>query len=149
MYWRDTPDTPPREGDLYEAMRTMADETIGKPGPGAAANPPTIELLGFPGCPNTPTVRANLKAALESLGSGKGGGGGGNGDAAWTFTDVNQEALAADDLRRGYPTPTILVNGRDLFGLPEPTTPTMSCRAYSGGVPDAAAIKAKLAAAGR
>ncbi len=137
VYWRDTPDTPPREGDLYEAMRTMADETIGKPDRAAAA--PTIELLGFPGCPSTPTIRANLKAALESLGGG----------AAWTFTDVNQHALPADDLRRGYPTPTILVNGRDLFGLPEPTDPTMTCREYSGGLPAAAEIKSRLQAAAR
>lgn len=136
VYWRDTPDTPPREGDLYDAMRTMADETIGKPDQGAqgGAALPTIELLGFPDCPNTPTIRANLKAALESLGP------------PWTFTDVNQQALPADDLRRGYPTPTILVNGRDLFGLARPTEPTMSCREYPGGVPDAPQIKAKIKA---
>lgn len=30
-YWRDTLDPPPLEGDLYSAMRQMADETMGPP----------------------------------------------------------------------------------------------------------------------
>lgn len=137
VYWRDTPDTPPREGGLFEAMRAMADETIGKPEAGATEVAPTIELLGFPDCPNTPILRANLKTALRSL------------SPAWTFTDVDQQTLPAADLRRGYPTPTILVKGHDLFGLPRPTEPTMSCREYSGGMPGADAIKAKLAAVTR
>ena len=84
---------------------------------------PAIELLGFPGCPNTPAMRENLTAALAAIGKG------------WAFQDTNQEALPEDDPRRGYPTPTILVNGRDLFGLPVPTAPSMGCRLYPGGVP--------------
>jgi hypothetical protein len=30
-YWRDTLDSPPLEGDLYQAMRAMAEETMGPP----------------------------------------------------------------------------------------------------------------------
>ena len=93
---------------------------------------PAIELLGFPGCPNTPAMRDNLHAALASIGKG------------WTFTDTNQEQLPASDLRRGWPTPTVLVNGRDLFGMPAPTAPSMGCRMYPGGVPSAADITDKL-----
>lgn len=96
---------------------------------------PTIELLGFPGCPNTPAMRANLKAALAAVGKG------------WTFKDTDQERLPEGDLRRGYPTPTVLVNGRDLFGMPAPTAPSMGCRMYPGGVPEAAEIATKLKAA--
>ncbi len=96
---------------------------------------PKIELLGFPDCPNTPTMRANLKAALASVGRG------------WTFTDTNQEKLPEGDLRRGYPTPTVLVNNHDLYGLPVPTAPSMGCRMYPGGVPDAGDIAGKLKAA--
>ena len=92
----------------------------------------TIELLGFEGCPNTPAMFASAKAAVAQLG--------------WKtrVVYVDQPALAADDLRRGYPTPTLLVNGRDLFGLPRPTKPDMGCRIYPGGVPDAKAIAEKL-----
>jgi hypothetical protein len=97
---------------------------------------PKIELLGFADCPNTPLLRTNLAAALAAHG--------------WTFDDLDQESLAPDDVRRGYPTPTVLVNGRDLFGLPEPAAPAMGCRVYPGGVPDAAAIGRRLGqAAGR
>lgn len=96
---------------------------------------PAIELLGFPGCPNTPAMRANLKAALTAVGKG------------WTFKDTDQEQLPEGDIRRGYPTPTVLVNGRDLYGLPVPTAPSMGCRMYAGGVPGAKDIAEKLRAA--
>jgi hypothetical protein len=96
------------------------------------ALPPRIELLGFPDCPNTPELRDNLEAALSAMGKG------------WTYTETNQEQLPESDLRRGWPTPTILVNGRDLFGMPAPTAPSMGCRMYAGGVPDAQTIAAWL-----
>lgn len=132
VYWRDTPDAPPREGDLYDAMREMADETMGKPMNTTTTTGPKIELLGFPDCPNTPALRANLTAALASIGKG------------WTFTDTDQERLPEGDIRRGYPTPTVLVNDRDLYGLPVPTAPNMGCRMYAGGVPDASDIAGKI-----
>jgi hypothetical protein len=93
-----------------------------------------IELLGFPGCPNTPAMREHLTAALKNLGGGL------------TFTDTNQEALPEHDLRRGWPTPTVLVNGADLFGMSPPTSPSMGCRMYPGGVPDAETIADRLTA---
>ncbi len=99
------------------------------------AEQPQIELLGFPDCPNTPEMREHLTAALASIGKG------------WSFTDTNQEKLPEGDLRRGWPTPTILISGRDLFGMPAPTAPAMGCRVYAGGVPDAADIAGKLRAA--
>ena len=45
--------------------------------------------------------------------------------------------------RRGYPAPTSLVHASDLFGLPVPTSPTMSCRTYAGGLPSVNDIAAK------
>lgn len=121
-YWRDRFNSPPSTGDLHEAMDQMGSDVLGGP---HAMN---IELLGFPTCPNTPAMRTNLRAALEAVGGGL------------TFRDVNQEELAASDGRRGWPTPTVLVNGHDLFGMSPPASPAMSCRVYTHGVPDAAAI---------
>lgn len=95
---------------------------------------PKIELLGFPDCPNKPAMRANLKAALSSIGKG------------WTFADTNQDKLPESDIRRGYPTPTVLVNDRDLFGLPVPTAPRMGCRMCPGGVPDSGEIAERVRA---
>ena len=96
------------------------------------ADQPAIELLGFPGCPNTPELRDSLTSALASIRKG------------WTFKDTNQEALPEHDLRRGWPTPTVLVNGRDLFEMPAPTAPSMGCRMYPGGVPSARNLAEKL-----
>ncbi|MCC6320581.1 MAG: hypothetical protein IT438_03995 [Phycisphaerales bacterium] len=93
---------------------------------------PTIELLGFPDCPNTPAMRHNLRGALALMGKG------------WSFADTNQEALDEGDTRRGWPAPTILVNGRDLFGMPPPVGAAMGCRVYPGGVPEAGAIADRL-----
>ena len=104
-----------------------------KGGPSGSTMPaPNIELLGTPGCPHTGSMRANLRAALTSI------------DRAWKFKDTNQETLPAADVRRGYGAPTILVDGRDLFGLPVPTAPAMSCRIYEGGTPDAAEIASRV-----
>lgn len=91
-----------------------------------------IELLGLPGCPNTPTMRRNLTEALHVVGM------------SLRFDDVNQERLPAADVRRGYPTPTVLVDGADLYGLPTPTGPAMGCRVYPGGVPSAEDIASRL-----
>lgn len=128
-YWRDRFNTLPITGDLDEAMTRMGQDVIsGPPSPRAAG----IELLGFPGCPHTPAMRRNLIAALESI------------DRGLTFREVNQEALAATDIRRGWPAPTVLVNGVDLFGMVPPSTPSMGCRMYDGGVPDSATMAARL-----
>ncbi len=105
--------------------------------PAIAASQPVIELLGFPECPNTPVMRDQLAAALSQLAPG------------WTFAETNQEQLPAGDLRRGYPTPTVLVNGRDLFGLPVPHATSLACRIYPGGMPDAAALAERLRAVTR
>lgn len=127
-YFRDGFNAPPSTGDLHEAMERMGREVLGSP------QAMRIELLGFPGCPNTPAMRSNLRAALESI----------SGDL--TFQDVNQESLPRSDTRRGWPTPTVLVNGKDLFGMPSPSTSAMGCRVYAGGVPDSASIAAKVRA---
>jgi hypothetical protein len=68
----------------------------------------------------------------------------GSGPAS-AFADVNQETLPESDIRRGWPTPTILVDGHDLFGMPAPSAPAMGCRVYPGGVPSAEEIRSRLA----
>lgn len=125
-YWRDRFNSPPTTGSLDQAMEAMGRDVLWSP---QVLN---IELLGFPDCPNTPAMRENLQAALASVGGGL------------TFTDVNQEALPDADIQRGWPTPTVLVNGRDLFGMLPPTSPSMGCRVYPGGVPDSATVAARL-----
>lgn len=71
----------------------------------------TLVLLTRDGCMNTPRMAANLESALGSLGR--------PGD--YSLIDIGD--LPPDDARTGYPTPTLLAGGRDVFDLPVPTPP--------------------------
>jgi hypothetical protein len=48
------------------------------------------------------------------------------------------------DKRAGYGSPTILVNGKDLFDSPFPETFNPSCRYYPNGLPNTKEIITKL-----
>jgi len=86
-------------------------------------SPLHIEVLGFSGCPNIADTRANVASAVTSLA------------LAATIEQIDQERLASGDPRRDWPSPTVLVNGRDLFGLPAPRGAAMDCRLYAHGAP--------------
>ena len=63
------------------------------------------------GCVNTPDMFNNLDDALRSL------------NLALDYQVVSLGRLPQSDPRTGYPTPTVLYRGRDVFGMPEPTPP--------------------------
>jgi hypothetical protein len=63
-----------------------------------------IVFLGRAGCVNSPVMKDRLLAAVGSLGF----------ETELEIIDVG--GLSADDPRIGYGTPTVLVDGRDLFG---------------------------------
>lgn len=132
LYWRDSPDQPPREGDLFLAIREMADDAMGPPLTKTGGAAMRVEVLGFEGCPNTPAMLERARAAAAAI------------RPAAKVVYVDQNGLPESDVRRGYPTPTVLADGRDLFGLPVPTGPAMGCRVYPGGVPSAEQIAARL-----
>jgi hypothetical protein len=52
-------------------------------------------------------MRKNLDAALNSL-------------KGWSYEVLDLGKLPKGDPRRGYPTPTLLLKGHDVFGMPEP-----------------------------
>lgn len=70
-----------------------------------------LVFLTRDGCSNTDRMRANLDEALASLGQ------------PIAYEMLSLESLSESDVRIGYPTPTLLLDGRDLFGMPEPTPP--------------------------
>ena len=70
-----------------------------------------LMFLTRDGCANARRFRQSLDGALGRL------------DQARTYRVVHQDTLPTDDWRRGYPTPTLLYKGQDVFGLPEPTRP--------------------------
>lgn len=93
-----------------------------------------VEVLGFADCPNTAEFRLRVEIAANGVGG-------------CAVVYVDQESLPAADLRRGYPAPTALVDGRDLFGMARPTAPSLGCRMYPGGVPSVDEIADRLRAA--
>ena len=70
-----------------------------------------VQFLTRDGCKNTPVMLENLKAAIEAK------------HILADVTVIHQASLPAEDPRVGYPTPTILVNDKDIFGLPVPQQP--------------------------
>jgi hypothetical protein len=96
----------------------------------------TIEFLGMKdGCPHTPTLWNALNRALREL----------NWDLAVDTLDV-YELSRNQDRRAGYGSPTILVNGKDLFDAAPATSLDPACRYYRAGLPDTKSIVAKLRA---
>jgi hypothetical protein len=80
----------------------------------AAAPASTIKELTFltrGECVNTPDMVNNLHDALTAMKLPK----------DYQFVDIGK--LPADDARTGYPTPTILWKGKDIFGMPAPKPP--------------------------
>jgi hypothetical protein len=70
-----------------------------------------LVFLTRPGCVQTTLMRVRLDAAITAIGQ------------PLPYTVVDLDTLPASDTRTGYPTPTILVGGVDLFGMPAPTPP--------------------------
>ncbi len=93
-----------------------------------------VEFLAFKGCPHAPVMRQRLEEALRVLGK------------TVTPIEVDLELLSqAGDPRSGFGSPTILVDGRDLFGMESPTVPSKpSCRYYRPALPSTADIIERL-----
>jgi mercuric ion transport protein len=97
----------------------------------------TVELLYLPDCPNVPAAREQLRRAFAAVGL----------TAHWTEVNVSDES--APEHARGYGSPTILINGREVTGTAPGSGP--SCCVYPEsdvrGVPPLETIVAKLRSA--
>ena len=102
-----------RTSFLSVALSLAAFACMGGPGArdtvSANDSPARVELLVRAGCANSGEFEQVLEKALES--------------SALTMTLVDQASMPEEDERRGYGTPTVLVNGADLFGQPRPARP--------------------------
>lgn len=81
---------------------------------GGAVKPVDITFLTRSDCPKSAEALEHLRQALSEQ------------DVRATVTTIDLGELPAQDNRTGYGTPTILVEGADLFGResPGPTSPT-------------------------
>lgn len=95
---------------------------------------PTVDLLYFPECPNVGAAREQLGRAFAAAQL----------TPAWNEHDIS--APDAPAALRGYGSPTILVNGRDVTG--DAPAGGVACRIYAGtdrrGAPPLGAIAAAL-----
>jgi len=98
-----------------------------------------VELIYDPGCPNVEGARDVLTLALQAAGA----------PAVWTEWNTGDPTCPRD--RRGYGSPTILVNGEDVAPGPHPWKPRAEggpprCRIYEtlhglSGVPPQPAVQ--------
>lgn len=79
-----------------------------------------VELVYDRDCPHVDEARATIRAALEAAGS----------EIDWREWD-REDSRTPEELR-GYGSPTVLVNGRDVVGVGNESTASdaNSCRVY-------------------
>lgn len=78
-----------------------------------------VELLYFPGCPHAEAAREQLRSAFATI----------NRAPEWIEIDVTAEN--APEHVRGFGSPSILVDGRDV--APSAEKSGVSCRLYADG----------------
>ena len=97
----------------------------------------SLVLLTRGDCPDSAVMRGRLDEALKAL------------ESPTDYHVIDGATLHPTDPRNGYPAPTVLYQGGDLFGMPgpKPPFPDPGCRPYTGGVPSSTDIRARLKAA--
>lgn len=83
----------------------------------------TVEVQYFEGCPHSDEMIERVKRAIA----------GSDVDIEYREVLVDTPKLAQQYRFRG--SPTLIINGRDLEGLPEPANGNLSCRYYKDGLP--------------
>lgn len=91
-----------------------------------------IRLLYFEDCPNVEQARENLREALSHAGLAQ----------RWDETDIRSSDCP--DRWKGFPSPTVLVDGTDIVSGAEAQSGSSSCR--TGGAPTWEQIGTALAA---
>ena len=88
-----------------------------------------LEFQYFEGCPNHIKMQNNLAEAIKGFE-----------DKIEIEKVLVEDKVTARHVKfRG--SPTLLINGEDLLGMPVPEEPAFACRFYVNGIPDADKIK--------
>lgn len=88
-----------------------------------------VEVQHFIGCPNSKKMIETVKEAINSI----------NHEVLYSERLVETIEEAERIKFRG--SPTVLINGKDLEGLPVPENASLSCRFYSNGLPNVENVK--------
>ena len=89
----------------------------------------SLEFQYFEGCPNHIKMWNNISESIKDL----------EDKIELKKVLVEDEATAKQVGFCG--SPTLLINGEDIEGVPTPAEPSLACRFYIGGVPGADVIK--------
>lgn len=89
-----------------------------------------IQLLYFEGCPNLESARAAIRDAIAAERIDE------------VIEEIDVESPTAPDSVRGWGSPTILIDGKDVTGSSRATG--SSCRLYANGAPPVDEIRARL-----
>lgn len=87
-----------------------------------------VEIQYFEGCPHSDEMIKNVKSAIEQIAE----------PVEFKTVLVDTPEKAEKYKFRG--SPTVLINGSDLEGLPEPESGNLACRFYSNGIPSVESI---------
>lgn len=91
-----------------------------------------VEIQYFEGCPNSGELLERTKEAIAKCDL----------DVNLIEVLVDSPAKAIDIKFRG--SPTLLINGEDFEGMPEPDNPSLACRYYKDGLPSVESIREKI-----
>lgn len=91
-----------------------------------------VQLLYFEGCPNVDAARASLRDALAAE------------QVDLPIEEVDVEGEDAPAWARGWGSPTILIDGKDVTG--QERSNASACRLYPGGAPGVETIRSALSA---
>jgi len=91
-----------------------------------------IQLLHFDGCPNVDAARAVLRDALAAE------------KLDVPVEEIDVERADAPEWARGWGSPTILIDGKDVAGQ-ERSSGSSCCRLYADRAPSIESIRARIA----
>ncbi len=91
-----------------------------------------LEFQYFEDCPNHRIMENNLKEAIKDL-----------------LDKIDLKKIAVEDIETAQKvkfrgSPTLLINGEDLLGMPAPENPVLACRFYPEGIPSSEKIKTEI-----
>jgi len=89
-----------------------------------------IQLLHFEGCPNVEAARTALRDALAAE------------KLEIPIEEIDVERADTPDWARGWGSPTILIDGKDVTG--QERSGASSCRLYAGRAPEVSTIRERL-----
>lgn len=83
----------------------------------------TVEVQYFYGCPNSQEMMRRVQEAIKRT------------NISIDYHEILVDTPEKAELYKFRGSPTVLINGSDLEGMPVPSAGNLACRYYSNGIP--------------